>query len=147
MNVAHPNGRGVKQMMRCALERWASVEEITEQRVAYGSQMDADLMASSMVGAHLDEAASRRGTARQDLGSCSLGAEALDLAWVGAGANLSTIARIVRDRRIDDPRRLDLTGTARQVSFLDATRSKLLAKLGERALGSCCEHHAGGSGV
>ena len=37
MNVAHPNGRGVKQMMRCALERWASVKDIAEQRVAYGS--------------------------------------------------------------------------------------------------------------
>lgn len=109
-------------------ERRASVEHVTQERVTYRSQMDADLMSPGVVGTKLEQTAHGSRDAAEDLGPGGLRAEAFDLARVGTSADLAPIARVVRDGRLDDSRCVDHAPTSREVSLLDLARSKLLAQ-------------------
>jgi hypothetical protein len=115
-------------MVRGLVERRASIERVAEQRVTYRSQVDADLMSPGVVGTELEQGAHGGRDAAEDLGPGGLGAEALDLARVGASANLATIARVVRNRRLDDYGCVDDALASREVSLLDLSRTKLLAE-------------------
>jgi len=115
--------------MVCGLfERRASVKRVTQERVTYRSQVDADLMSPGVVGTELDQAAHGSRDAAEDLGSGGLRAEAFDLARVGASPDLASIARVGRDGRLDDQGCIDHAQASREVSLLDLSRSKLLSQ-------------------
>jgi len=115
--------------------------------VAYGGQVDADLVAAGVVGTDFDEGAVFGGGAAENFRSRGEGAETFDFAWVGTDAHLAKVARIIRDGRVDDDRRRNDSGTTREVSLLNLAGLQHSSKLVECFLITGRNHQTRSVGV
>jgi hypothetical protein len=115
--------------------------------MAYRRQVDADLVASRVVGAKLHQGAMFCEAAAQHFRSCGLSAEPFELAWVLADSDFAAVAWVGRDGRVDDQGRWDDSDAAREISLFDFAGMQHSAQLVERLWIPGRKHQTRGPGI